>query len=334
MYKKRKNGGRGLKSFKEVYDETKTRVACYMATSSNEWIRTAWKNEIYKEQISIKRAAENAMRKVNVITIFDEGTVTISEERHTEWKTEWKKLKNILEKGQKSNKEESLAEKVFQGEIPTQYGEDDYGWLKCNTHKKQQQYFHYRSRWSKKIRGLVEDDKCRLCGQHRETVQHLLSGCKRLAGSEYVKRHDNTLKVLAVKWAIENGLLAQNTKWYAEKWERRKVLENNGKKLYWDWEHRMRTNYIARRPDLTLEDSVKKTILLIDMACPNEANKEVKREEKIRKYQQLCFELRGPREGYTVMVIPMIIGCLGGGMKELKQDLGKFLITGMKKKYM
>ena len=80
----------------------------------------------------------------------------------------------------------------------------------------------------------------------------------------------------------------------------------------------MTTICIARRPDLILEDKVMKTILLADMECPNESNKEAKREEKIRKYQQLCFELR---EGYTVKVIPMVIGCLGGGMKKLKVNM-------------
>ena len=59
------------------------------------------------------------------------------------------------------------------------------------------------------------------------------------------------------------------------------------------------------------------------MACPNEANRQVKREEKIKKYEQLCFELRGRREGYMVKVIPIVIGCLGGGMKELKVDMQK-----------
>ena len=58
----------------------------------------------------------------------------------------------------------------------------------------------------KKLRGLVDEDKCRLCGAFRETVQHLLAGCKKLAGSEYVRRHDNALKVLAVHWAIDNKL--------------------------------------------------------------------------------------------------------------------------------
>ena len=45
LYGRREDGGRGLKSFKEVYDETKVRVACYMATSNNEWIKISWGNE-------------------------------------------------------------------------------------------------------------------------------------------------------------------------------------------------------------------------------------------------------------------------------------------------
>ena len=69
----------------------------------------------------------------------------------------------------------------------------------------------------KKIRGLTEDDKYRLCGEYRETIQHLLSRCEKLAGSEYVKSRNNTLKVLAVKWAVETGIMPEGTKWFAEK---------------------------------------------------------------------------------------------------------------------
>ena len=229
--------------------------------------------------------------------------------------------------GQKRNKQQSLAEKELQSEIPKQYSEEDSGWLKCNTDPRktssifmlQEQMVETRA-W-KKIRGLVECDKCRLCGEHRETVHHLLSGCKKLAGTEYVKRHNNTLKVLAVKWATENGLLPKDTKWYTMKWERGKVIEKDGKKLFWDWEHPMRTDCIAHRPNLTLEDKSKKTILLIDMACPNESIKIAKRDEKIGKYSRLCFELGERREGYTVKVVSAIIGCLGEGMRELKESI-------------
>ena len=118
----------------------------------------------------------------------------------------------------------------------------------------------------KKLRGLADEDKCRLCGAFIEIVQHLLAGCKKLAGSEYVRRHDSALKVLAVHWAIDDKMLPEGTKWYTEIWE--KVVENNGKKLYWDWEHRMRTSCTARR----LEDRIDKKII-IDMACPNESKR-------------------------------------------------------------
>ena len=133
LYLKRSEGGRGLKSFKEVYDETKTRVACYMAAATNEWIRVAWRNESRKEEISLKKEAENAMRKVEVTVSFDEGSVIIGEESHTEWILSWKKLKKILIEGQKRNKQQSLVEKELQSEIPKPYIEEDSDWLKCNT---------------------------------------------------------------------------------------------------------------------------------------------------------------------------------------------------------
>ena len=75
----------------EVYDETKTRVPCYMPAATNEWIRVALRNENQKEQISLKKEANEAMRKVEVTVSFDEGSVIIGEESYTEWKGAWKK---------------------------------------------------------------------------------------------------------------------------------------------------------------------------------------------------------------------------------------------------
>ena len=121
--------------------------------------------------------------------------------------------------GQKKARRRGVVEKRLQSEIPTQYEDEDYSWLKCSTDPRktdaifalQEQMIKTRA-W-KKIRGLMREDMFRLCGEQRETVQHLLSGCKKLAGTEYITRHDNTLKVLVVKWESENGLLPQNVKW-------------------------------------------------------------------------------------------------------------------------
>jgi len=113
--------------------------------------------------------------------------------------------------------------------------------------------------------------------------------------------------------------------WYKERWERGRVIEKNGKKILWDWEHRMRTHCTARRPDLTLEDEIKKEIIIIDMACPAERNKEATRKEKMKKYQQLCFELRERRRGFKVKMIPVVIGCCGGGMKGVRDAIKDLL---------
>lgn len=58
-------------------------------------------------------------------------------------------------------------------------------WIKCNTDSRktasiftsQEQMMEIES--SKKIRSMVDQDECRLCGQERETVQHLLTRGKK-----------------------------------------------------------------------------------------------------------------------------------------------------------
>ena len=57
------------------------------------------------------------------------------------------------------------------------------------------------------------------------------------------------------------------------------------------------------------------------MACPNEAKKIGKRAEKIWKYQQLLYELRERRPGFTVKVVLMVIECLGGEIKQNEEDI-------------
>ena len=199
-----------------------------MATATDQWLRVAWKNKISKEHVSLKREAETTLRKVNANAVFGEGYIQIDQERFVDWKEVWKKLKKKLNEGQKRNRKNNFKDKVLQSEIPFKYDEDDYEWLKSNTDPRKtaaifalQEQMVETKAW-KKLRGLIGDNRCRLCGDQRETVQYLLSRCKKLAGSEYVRCHNNALKVLAVKWAMKKGLIPEETKWYAEKWGKEK----------------------------------------------------------------------------------------------------------------
>ena len=80
-------------------------------------------------------------------------------------------------------------------------------------------------------RGLIEDGKCRICREQKEMVEHLLAGCKKIANSEYLTRHNRSLMVMVVAWAKEYHLVKKEVKCYKERWTRGHVLENARAKL-------------------------------------------------------------------------------------------------------
>ena len=81
LYLKRDAGGRGLKSLQDVFVETRLRVICYMAKSSNKWIKAAWKRELLKETNSIKDKAITSMHAVGTVIDFEEDCNFLDGER-------------------------------------------------------------------------------------------------------------------------------------------------------------------------------------------------------------------------------------------------------------
>ena len=53
-------------------------------SSNKRMDEVAWGNKSRKEQISLKKEAEKAMRKVQATASFDEGSVSIGKEIYTE----------------------------------------------------------------------------------------------------------------------------------------------------------------------------------------------------------------------------------------------------------
>ena len=85
LYLKRDQGGRGLKSMRDVYAETRTRVACYMCKSNNKWIQAAWHRETIKETNTI--IDEAVMMEIDKTLEFVENSVRQEGEiLELEWK--------------------------------------------------------------------------------------------------------------------------------------------------------------------------------------------------------------------------------------------------------
>ena len=71
LYLIREDGGKGIKSLRDIYKETRLRVACYFTCLENNWIKAAWRRENIKEENSIVEEAMKTMGDVEVEIQFE-----------------------------------------------------------------------------------------------------------------------------------------------------------------------------------------------------------------------------------------------------------------------
>ena len=230
----------------------------------------------------------------------------------------WRRLKNVIKLKLKEQREQKYRDKLLQSHNWKNQDNKAHRWLRRDMMPEKvsdvMEMMEQNIETKMRILGNgrpVDDLKCRVCGKNNETVQHWLTGCTPLAATEYTLRHDKALMVLAVEWAKQEGLLAEETKWYELTWNRGSVIEKRNRRIRWDYEFRTRKPTMHRRPDLVLEYVDKKVMMIIDMACPQDIMIEEKEKEKRKKYRQLAFELRTQNPGWTIHVWPAVIGCFG-----------------------
>ena len=163
----RKDGGRGIKSLRDIYKETRLRVACYMACLQNKWIKAAWRRENTKEENSIVEEAIMTMEDVEVEIQFEEGNIQIDGELTEEgWKPAWGKLKDKLKKGMKKLGIDDYGGKEQQSKLYREQEQVCHVWLSQNLNPGKAaaimtmlvQMVETRS-W-KKARGLIDDGRC------------------------------------------------------------------------------------------------------------------------------------------------------------------------------
>ena len=60
---------------RDVYADTRTRVACYMCKSNNKWIQVAWQRETVKENNALIDEAVKVMMEIDKTLTFIENIV-------------------------------------------------------------------------------------------------------------------------------------------------------------------------------------------------------------------------------------------------------------------
>ena len=157
----------------------------------------------------------------------------------------------------------------------------------------------------------VADTACRACRSQPETLSHLLSGCGYYAKSAYIHRHNAALRVLYYHLRHRYGIDETPVLPYAPG-DIESVVENDKCKIWWNFSFSTTRQLSATKPDIVLLDLGARSMYVIEFSAPAEANMEAKERDKRTKYQDLLFELRQLYPGYSVKLVVLIIGVLGG----------------------
>ena len=105
------------------------------------------------------------------------------------------------------------------------------------------------------------------------------------------------------------------------------VLENDSHKLLWDFNIQTDHLILARRPDLIIINTKKKTCKIVDLAVPADHRIKLKECEKKDKYLDLARELK-KLWNMLVTIIPIVIGAFGTVTKGLLKGLEDLEVGG------
>ena len=153
------------------------------------------------------------------------------------------------------------------------------------------------------------DSFCRERRKVDGSIDHIVSGCSKLAQKEYTRRHGNLGKIVHWKLARKFNFEAGD-EWCGH--EPESVLENEDYKILWDFS--IQTYHIieARRRDLVVVDKKERICKVIDFAVPGDSRIEEKERDKLEKYQDLGKELQKIMEwDVKVKIMPLDVGSLG-----------------------
>ena len=103
------------------------------------------------------------------------------------------------------------------------------------------------------------------------------------------------------------------------------VLENDTRKLLWDFDIKTDNLISVRRPDLIIINNKKKKICkIVDFAVPADHRIKLKECEKRDRYHDLARELKKKLWNMKVTIIPIVISAFGTLRKGLLKVSGGF----------
>jgi hypothetical protein len=162
-------------------------------------------------------------------------------------------------------------------------------------------------------------NRCRLCKEYEETIDHLTSGCPILAKNECVIRYDKVCTHLHHSICKTLGIETTEN-WYSH--IPKPVCQHEDITVLWNQGVQTDREVLANRPDIIIKNMKDKICSLIDVAIPSDRNVIQNKSEKKLKYKNLSIEIQR-MWNMKCFVVPAIIGATGIVTRGLKKKICK-----------
>ncbi|KAL1446181.1 hypothetical protein WDU94_006595 [Cyamophila willieti] len=170
----------------------------------------------------------------------------------------------------------------------------------------------------------LTEDKCRLCKEKGETIDHVIGSCRILANTEYLNRHNQVAKIIYSKLVIQNKILDHVEPYY--KLNPEPVIENEEFKVLWDRQIITDKTIDHNKPDIVFQNKATDETILIEVGIPLSHNLSKVYIEKTRKYKNIEVELKRIWKQKKVSTVVILISATGVIDKTLEHSLNKLNI--------
>eukprot|EP00957_Ditylum_brightwellii_P182143 13877680-Ditylum_brightwellii.AAC.1 len=149
---------------------------------------------------------------------------------------------------------------------------------------------------------------CCLCQQKHETIQHIVSGCSKLAGIKYTKQHNEVAQY--VHWNLLKELVISVTAQWLKHSHTPSVITSETT-ITWDLKMVVDKLLEHNWSNIVILDRASKTAQIIDINVPYDTNVVSKTAEKIKKYRDLDIALKKNWKAGKIQTIPIVVGVFG-----------------------
>ena len=303
LYMRREDGGRGVKSLWDTYNEECSKIATYLRKNS--------RGDPLTELIS---TMERKKPKTISILRFDDEEESMVK-KHAEDHLEKHKEKEMH--GQwLADREEIASVDVAQSDSWLKYSHLTPATESVLVAAQEQTLATNYVR--NKLWNWKGSPLCRLCRKKPETIAHLISGCECLVGTKYTNRHDKVGKYIHWNLLKDRGIKVSND-WF--KHEPEKVTECGDTTILWDQALPTDKRVCANRPDITIHNKKERNAVFVDFSVPYDMNIVLKTAEKLVKYKDLEIEIQKCWNLKEISTVPVVVGALGTVSTDHKQYL-------------